>query len=149
MPRIFDNIDQSFLPTLRDSIEISHKSDFCVGYFNLRGWKSIDDLINNFTGGVDAQCRLLIGMKSLENIELREALKISFSENGIDQKTAIQLKKNLAFEFRKQLTYGLPNATDEKGLRKLAKQLRKEKVVVKYFVSDLATKKRTHEEVML
>jgi superfamily II DNA or RNA helicase len=134
MPRIFDNIDQSFLPTLRDSIEISHKSDFCVGYFNLRGWKSIDDLINNFTGGVDVQCRLLIGMKSLENIELREALKISFSENGIDQKTAIQLKKNLAFEFRKQLTYGLPNATDEKGLRELAKQLRKEKVVVKYFV---------------
>ena len=100
MPRIFDNIDQSFLPTLRDSIEISHKSDFCVGYFNLRGWKSIDDLINNFTGGVDAQCRLLIGMKSLENIELRESLKISLSEDGIDQKTAIQLKKNIVYIFK-------------------------------------------------
>ena len=53
MTKIYDNIDQSLLPTLREKIRESSKSDFCVGYFNLRGWKSISDLIQNFSGGDD------------------------------------------------------------------------------------------------
>ena len=50
MHELYDNIDQSLLPTLREKIRESSKSDFCVGYFNLRGWKSISDLIQNFSG---------------------------------------------------------------------------------------------------
>ena len=136
MPELYDNIDQSFLPALRDTIEDSSKSDFCVGYFNLRGWKSISDLIEKFPGGDDGQCRVIVGMKFMEEEELKDALKISFDANqdGIDNKTALQLKKKLAFEFKKQLTFGLPTAVDEIGLRRLAKQLRNKKVVVKYFV---------------
>ena len=136
MHELYDNIDQSLLPTLREKIRESSKSDFCVGYFNLRGWKSISDLIQNFSGGEDSQCRLLVGMKFMEETELKEALRIAFDENedSIDNKTAHQLKKKLAFAFKKQLTFGLPNANDEAGLRRLAKQLRNKKVVVKYFV---------------
>ncbi len=124
MPRIFDNIDLDLLPSLRETLNVSERSDFCVGYFNLRGWKSIDDLIEKWPGQPGRQCRLLVRMQSHPQDELRNALSITTEKDQLDNQTALRFKKKLAEEFRNQLTLGVPTNADEAGLRRLAHQLR-------------------------
>src|SRR5437899_1611991 len=123
MPRIFDNIALSLLPALSDTLKISERADFCVGYFNLRGWKQIDPLIDAWSGGEGACCRVIVGMQKLPQDELREALSFTTGPESMDQQTALRLKKRAAQEFRAQLTIGVPNDQDEAGLRRLSAQL--------------------------
>ncbi len=134
MPRIFDNIATELLPALRETLEISQRSDFCVGYFNLRGWKAIDAQIEKWAGGKDAQCRLLVGMQRLAQDELRQAYSLLPNEDQVSNQTVIRLKRRLAEEFRAQLTFGAPTDDDESGLRRLSNQLKTGKVVVKLFL---------------
>ena len=133
MPRIFDNIDQSLLPAMRQTLTL-HRADFCVGYFNLRGWKQIDELVEQWSGGPGHCCRLLVGMQRLPQEELRDALERPQVGHPIDNQTAIHLKRRLAEEFREQLMVGIPTNQDEFGLRRLAAQIRAKKVVVKLFL---------------
>ncbi len=134
MPRIFDNIDQPLLQALQQTLESSTHADFCVGYFNLRGWRRIAKYIENWHGGENECCRLLVGMHQTPDDELRYAMRIIKESGRIDNQTALRLKKKLAEEFREQLTVGIPTRDDEIGLRQLAHQLRDEKVKAKLFL---------------
>src|ERR1700724_130437 len=133
MPRIFDNIDQDLLPALRETLEVADCADFCVGYFNLRGWKHLASFVERWPGGPGHSCRLLVGMQRLPAGEVREALSATPHDEEMDNKTALQQKKRLAEEFRDQLTVGIPTNEAEASLRRLAAQLRAGKVVVKLF----------------
>lgn len=77
MARIYDNIDVHFTEGLHDIIGNNgvKRVDFCVGYFNLRGWNQIMEQVDNLPGDMVEEkdsrdqyvnkkryCRLLIGM---------------------------------------------------------------------------------------
>ncbi|MDY6075196.1 MAG: hypothetical protein SPI24_05665, partial [Bacteroidales bacterium] len=74
MARIYDNIELKFEKGLQDIITNTgvKRVDFCVGYFNLRGWNLICEQVDTLEGDfidedfqtmpVHRTCRLLIGM---------------------------------------------------------------------------------------
>lgn len=93
MPRIFDNIELPLLKALQDTLLLSQRADFCVGYFNLRGWRQIDRLIEPWNGGDGACCRLLVGMQPLPDEEIRTAYSLSTKEDLLDQQTVLRIKK--------------------------------------------------------
>jgi len=134
MPQVFDNIDKHLLTALSEAMGLSERSDFCVGYFNLRGWRQIDSLVEKWAGGDGHCCRLLVGMQQMPQDQLRSAMSLVKGDEQIDQATAIALKRKLAQDFRDQLTVGIPTDADEAGLRRLAAQITAQKLVVKLFL---------------
>ncbi len=138
MPKIYDNIENSLTVALNETLSVSRRTDFCVGYFNLRGWKEIADKLENLSGAevseknedVHRICRLLVGMQKMPIEILREHFSRDES-HLLDQSEATKLKKRLALEFKEQLTIGTPTESDETALRKLSKQLKEKTVVVR------------------
>jgi superfamily II DNA or RNA helicase len=142
MPTVFDNIDTPFLENegkngLKNALELAKRGDFCVGYFNLRGWRCIDSVVNSWqlpaSDEAPPPCRLLVGMQRLPHEQLTEWLSES-GERPPDLKRLAQLRKDAAREFRKQLTLGHPTDADEAGLRRLVRQLREKRLQVKLFL---------------
>ena len=134
MPRIFDNIEQSLLPTLCETLAVSDRADFCVGYFNLRGWRTIDDLIAGWNPEAGQICRVLIGMQRPPHEDVRALYQAEGDDALIDNARASEIKHKFAAHLREQITFGIPTGADEKGLQRLAKQLRGGKVQVKLFL---------------
>ena len=145
MARIYDNIEIRFLEGLQGIISnVGVKNvDFCVGYFNLRGWNAIVNEIDNLPGDyiyekderIFRTCRLLIGMHRPPE-DLVRNLYSSFDAPMMDQASVQRIKRQIAGEFRKQLTLGIPTAKDEWTLRRLSAQLTEGKVCVKLYLKE-------------
>ena len=143
MARIYDNIESKFVNGLQDLItDVGIKRvDFCVGYFNLRGWNlvvnQIDQIPGDFVYENDKQmfrrCRLLIGMHQPDE----ELVRRLYSTPQIPDAAYVQqCKLEIARDFKKQLLLGLPTQRDEWTLRRLSAQLKEEKVCVKLYVAE-------------
>ena len=143
MARIYDNIESKFVQGLQELItDVAVKRvDFCVGYFNLRGWdlvvNQIDQIPGDFVYENEKQefrrCRLLIGMHQPDEDLVRQL----YSTQQIPDAAYVQqCKLEIARDFRKQLLLGLPTQRDEWTLRRLSAQLKEDKVCVKLYVAE-------------
>jgi superfamily II DNA or RNA helicase len=141
MPTIYDNQEQRLVDGLRATLkpdEQSTRADFCVGYFNLRGWKNIAASVDNLPGAevdengesVHRVCRLLVGMRKPPEEMVREII-LGVPAPAMDNATANKARKQLAREFRDQLMIGVPSNADETALRQLCNQLKDGKLTVK------------------
>ena len=92
MARIFDNIDNDLLTTLRATTQVSNRSDFCVGYFNLRGWQAIDDLVAPREPAAGPGCRVLVGIQEPLHKEVREPYRQTDVLGLIDNSQASRLR---------------------------------------------------------
>ena len=126
MAQIYDNIQTKFTEGLKAIISNSQvkRVDFCVGYFNLRGWEMVINEIDCLDGdflyekdeNVHRVCRLLIGMHR-PPIEIVKKL-YSYQSAVLPDTEEIKLcKKIIADDFRKQLIVGKQTAQDEHNLR--------------------------------
>lgn len=146
MACIYDNIDLKFSKGLQDIITNTgvKRVDFCVGYFNLRGWHFVCDQVETLPGDfideeastlpVHRACRLLIGMHQPDD-ELIHWL-YSGDKHMPDDLFVREQKLLIAKNFRKQLLIGLPSAKDEWTIRRLSAQLKSGKVCVKLYVRE-------------
>ena len=143
MARIYDNIESKFMQGLQDIVtNIGVKRvDFCVGYFNLRGWELVVNHIDQIPGDYVYEnnkqefrcCRLLIGMHQPD----RELIRRLYGKPQLpDANYVQQCKLEIAREFRQQLLLGNPTKKDEWTLRRLSAQLKDGKVCVKLYTAE-------------
>jgi superfamily II DNA or RNA helicase len=140
MPTIFDNIEKKFAEGIIQHIKNAKRVDYCVGYFNIRGWKTVCNHIETIEGmeikengkTYKRYCRLLVGMTKNPFDTLID--EINPDGSFIDNERASKMKRKLAEDFKKQLEIGIPTDDDERTIKQLLCQLKNGKVVVKLFM---------------
>ena len=130
MAQIYDNIETRFTEGLQGIITNAgvKRVDFCVGYFNLRGWNLVVNQIDGVPGDYVYEgneqkfrcCRLLIGMHQPD----QELVRQLYSEHQMpDSNYVNKCKLEIARDFKKQLFpmlktgYGFETVNQEDKLR--------------------------------
>ena len=149
MADIYDNSqERKFVDGLKKNITAIgvKRVDYCIGYFNLRGWDQIATEIDTLEGEnvyehdefqqpihKNRFCRLLIGMHRPDEDLIRELYSCR-EPDPIDNEQMLRCKLKIAAEFQRQLMLGAPTDKDEQTLRHLAEQLRGGRVCVKLYL---------------
>lgn len=130
MTEILDNrSDETRLGTrVRQIFSDFQSMDVATGYFNLRGWRSFADLVDEKiqAGASFPVARVLVGMvRGSEHEQVVQAYRDEFEgrEASQDQKAAIERRLALVQILRNQLTHGIPSAGDRQALQDLHRQI--------------------------
>lgn len=131
MARIFDNIMPGRVigPELAKSFESMERLDVAVGYFDLRGWRTFQEIVDLKSEQHPAPVtRILIGMVLAgADRELLDALQADMAPNvvaaEVDNTKARARRDEVIRSLREQLVRGIPKAADRETLRALKRQL--------------------------
>ncbi|MDZ4769834.1 MAG: hypothetical protein SGJ24_11955, partial [Chloroflexota bacterium] len=82
MPRIFDNITDQLQAALVRTLDNAEHADFCVGYFNLRGWQLLSPRIETWRGDESSRVRLLIGMQRTPQEDIRALFSLKRTDES-------------------------------------------------------------------
>ncbi|BCW92581.1 MAG: hypothetical protein KatS3mg007_0475 [Thermoanaerobaculum sp.] len=135
MPQIFDNLELKLAEGLHRVLDRAISCSFCVGYLNLRGWEHLADLVERLQGGDENHaCRVLVGMHSPPEEEMKILAGLRRDPQPIDGPTLAKLRRGITESLKRQLEFGVPTAQAEASLRRLASQLRQRKVFLKAFL---------------
>jgi superfamily II DNA or RNA helicase len=136
MPRIFDNIDLKLRDGLIQTLQASGvtRLDAAIGYFNMRGWSVLRDVVDELPLALEPRTvRLIIGMQGRPEDDIRRFLRTS-SADDMDNQTAQRLRETAVADLKRQLEIGYPQANDRQTLRILRRQLAEGRVRVKLFL---------------
>lgn len=145
MSKLYDNSNEEskFKQVLIDALQEPgiKRMDFCVGYFNLRGWSFVADEVDNLDGDyvyegddrVFRTARLLIGMYRAPE----ELLRMQYGRPVyVDADYVQKCKRKIAEDFKHQLLIGKTTKQDEFTLRQLCRQLTENKLCVKLYLRE-------------
>lgn len=139
MTRIFDNIQRDLGTHLIETLKVSDRVDVAVGYFNLRGWSMLDDLVREKASGQTTEpvMRILIGMVMTgPQQEVLDDLQASVQGDlrpEADAARARARKAELLEQLRLQLMRGVPSNQDRTTLQSLCGLLEGGAVQIKVF----------------
>lgn len=135
MTRIFDNIETELGPHLQATLKDFETADIAVGYFNIRGWRSFEQIVADKPVLAEPTVRILIGMlASAPEIEALDELQRSLDGKELEEAdNAISQERRdaLIAHLRHQLMRGVQDSASRNTLRALAEQIRDKKVELK------------------
>ena len=141
MARILDNLsDETKMGSLvRKMFQTFERLDIATGYFNLRGWNMLCDIVDQkiSENGSTPIARILIGMvqgSAHQEVLAAYQREIEGDEDiTADREIAVQRRKALLEVLRGQLMRGIPTAGDRETLARLHEQIAAGAVEIRVF----------------
>ena len=137
--RIFDNIKTELGAHLRQTLQDFDSMDVAVGYFNLRGWRTFDELVRAkpLSAAGTPTVRILIGMVAPTDQqstldELQQSVD-GTERPDADSIVARERKTEIVEHLRAQLMRGMPTAADRRTLQSLRALIVGKSIEIKVF----------------